>query len=96
MYASISQNFHILGIDFFFCLPPLVTTLIPSWPIPSKYGKLEHKNNWLIAIFAEIGVGLTGLGALLLFLGVLFFFDRGLLAMGNVRHTLCNVPAYDC
>lgn len=34
---------------------------------------------------AEIGVGLTGLGFLFLILGVLFFFDRGLLAMGNVR-----------
>jgi hypothetical protein len=33
----------------------------------------------------EIGVALTGLGALFLFLGMLFFFDRGLLAMGNVR-----------
>ncbi len=38
---------------------------------------------------AEIGVGLTGLGFLFLMLGVLFFFDRGLLAMGNVsRATL--------
>lgn len=35
-------------------------------------------------VIAEIGVTLTGLGALFLFLGVLFFFDRGLLAMGNV------------
>lgn len=34
---------------------------------------------------AEIGVGLTGLGFLFFVLGVLFFFDRGLLAMGNVR-----------
>lgn len=32
----------------------------------------------------KIGVGLTGLGFLFLMLGVLFFFDRGLLAMGNV------------
>lgn len=38
-----------------------------------------------VCVSAEIGVALTGLGALLLFLGVLFFFDRGLLAMGNVR-----------
>jgi hypothetical protein len=37
---------------------------------------------------AEIGVGLTGLGFLFILLGVLFFFDRGLLAMGNVR--LCR------
>jgi len=31
----------------------------------------------------EIGMGLTALGAALIVLGVLFFFDRGLLAMGN-------------
>lgn len=34
--------------------------------------------------YAEIGVALTGLGALFLFLGMVFLFDRGLLAMGNV------------
>lgn len=34
---------------------------------------------------AEIGVGLTAFGLLFTFLGVIFFFDRGLLAMGNVR-----------
>ncbi|KAI7843099.1 hypothetical protein COHA_003270 [Chlorella ohadii] len=32
----------------------------------------------------KIGVGLTGLGFLFFLLGVLFFFDRGLLAMGNI------------
>lgn len=32
----------------------------------------------------EIGVGLTAFGLLFTVLGVLFFFDRGLLAMGNV------------
>jgi hypothetical protein len=36
-------------------------------------------------VLAEIGVALSGLGFLFLFLGMLFFFDRGLLAMGNVR-----------
>jgi hypothetical protein len=32
----------------------------------------------------EIGVGLTGFGILFTFLGIIMFFDGGLLAMGNV------------
>ena len=35
--------------------------------------------------FAEIGIGLSGFGVVFLFLGTVLFFDRGLLAMGNVR-----------
>ena len=33
---------------------------------------------------SEIGVGLAGFGISFLFLGVLFLFDKGLLAIGNV------------
>jgi hypothetical protein len=33
---------------------------------------------------AEIGIGLTGFGVFFSFLGIIFFFDKGLIAMGNV------------
>ena len=36
---------------------------------------------------AEIGIGLTGMGLLFTFLGVMMFFDSGLLAVGNVCDT---------
>jgi hypothetical protein len=36
--------------------------------------------------FAEIGIGLTGAGVLFMLLGMMMFFDKGLLAMGNVCH----------
>ncbi|CAN1253341.1 Vesicle transport protein GOT1 [Linum perenne] len=32
----------------------------------------------------EIGMGLTGFGIFFTFLGIVFFFDKGLLAMGNI------------
>eukprot|EP00898_Chlorokybus_atmophyticus_P006687 jgi/Chlat1/7019/Chrsp56S06701 len=32
----------------------------------------------------KIGIGLTGFGILFTFLGVMMFFDKGLLAMGNI------------
>ncbi|XP_064634840.1 vesicle transport protein GOT1B-like isoform X2 [Lineus longissimus] len=37
-----------------------------------------------ITDFQKIGVGLAGFGIAFLFLGVLFFFDKGLLAIGNI------------
>jgi hypothetical protein len=32
----------------------------------------------------KIGLGLTGFGIFFSFLGIIFFFDKGLIAMGNV------------
>jgi hypothetical protein len=51
-------------------------------------------------VITEIGIGLTGFGFIFTFLGILFFFDKGLLAMGNVRrHCPSDGPPYcpsDC
>jgi len=37
-----------------------------------------------ITDFQKIGIGLTGFGVFFLFLGVIFIFDKGLLALGNI------------
>jgi hypothetical protein len=66
--ASQSARRRVPNREHFSLLFHLLTTLVSSF--------------WPVT--TEIGVTLTGLGALFLFLGVMFFFDRGLLAMGNV------------
>uniref|UniRef100_A0A8R7QQX3 Vesicle transport protein GOT1A n=1 Tax=Triticum urartu TaxID=4572 RepID=A0A8R7QQX3_TRIUA len=37
-----------------------------------------------ISEIKKIGIGLVGFGILFSFLGVILFFDRGLLALGNI------------
>lgn len=38
----------------------------------------------------EIGLGLSGFGVLFSFLGIIMLFDKGFLAIGNVRFTFLN------
>ncbi|XP_046864142.1 vesicle transport protein GOT1B-like [Xenia sp. Carnegie-2017] len=37
-----------------------------------------------ITDYQKIGIGVTGFGLFFLFFGVIFFFDKGLLAIGNI------------
>ncbi|XP_028416973.1 vesicle transport protein GOT1B-like [Dendronephthya gigantea] len=37
-----------------------------------------------ITDYQKIGIGVTGFGVFFLFFGIIFFFDKGLLAIGNI------------
>ena len=44
----------------------------------------DSRSTYFISSFLEIGIGLILVGIILYSIGVVFFLDRGLLAMGNV------------
>ncbi|KAK9233551.1 hypothetical protein WN943_023801 [Citrus x changshan-huyou] len=45
-----------------------------------------------MSVTTKIGLGLTGFGIFFTFLGIIFFFDKGLLAMGNVCLVTTEFP----
>jgi hypothetical protein len=70
---AIYRNFHLFifaDFDLFFSLFLETTNNLYFIPTVSQY--------------EEVGIGLVGFSILFSFLGVILFFDRGLLALGNV------------
>jgi hypothetical protein len=45
---------------------------------------LSSEGNYKSNFFEEIGIGLAGFGFFFVTLGIVFLFDKGLLAIGNV------------
>lgn len=59
--------------------------LMPIW-FQTKM-EISHRILLHLKNIAEVGLGLIGFGIFFTFLAVILFFDRGLLALGNVRHS---------
>lgn len=51
-------------------------------------------NDLIFLMLSEIGVGLAGFGVSFLLLGVILLFDKGLLAIGNVRFKLLKIQTF--
>lgn len=48
------------------------------------YAEATFYYNYPFSCLSEIGMGLTGFGVFFLFFGMILFFDKALLAIGNV------------
>ena len=75
------------------CPHPLWPCYCPRCALPIGSRRALRRGLKPHDVTVEIGIGLTGFGFVLTFLGVLFFFDKGLLAMGNV---CCSLAYAGC
>lgn len=64
---------------------PVQLSDFQSRTISSFVGVVEEKDHFLLI---EIGLGLSIFGVGFIFIGMIFLFDKGLLALGNVSD--CN------
>ncbi|TVU30705.1 hypothetical protein EJB05_22339, partial [Eragrostis curvula] len=53
-------------------------------PLPLALGGDPSVLDRFLLLLVKIGIGLTGFGVFFSFLGIIFFFDKGLIAMGNI------------
>ncbi|EEE57323.1 hypothetical protein OsJ_07421 [Oryza sativa Japonica Group] len=67
------------GNNFF---PPVLEVVLCV--IIKEDGHMVCRDLEFINSIVEIGIGLVGFGILFSFFGVILFFDRGLLALGNI------------
>lgn len=88
-----------LSITFFYFPPGKFLKLLMCWILCllvmycSQYRftnkiKIHFVSQKFFSFIAEIGLGLIGFGIFFTFLAVILFFDRGLLALGNVSLSL--------
>ena len=66
-------------------LKPARRLFVPPLARSTDFAPAGFNRNFKACGRAEIGAALTGFGALFTMMGVLMFFNNGLMAIGNVR-----------